>query len=142
MRSRRVRIRGDRGSASVELVLLTPVLVSLLLIAVALGRLASVNGTVSDAARQAARTASNARTANDSRAEAAQLATTLLKSNDAGCISSSVAVDTNDWRPGGTVAVTVRCEVALTDVAAFGIGGARTVEARFVEPIDQWKGLR
>jgi len=142
MRDSRYLRRGERGSAAVELVLLTPVLVSLLLLTVALGRLASVNGTVSDAARDAARSAANARTAVEARNAATLLARSLLDGNDAGCDSPSVIVDTSDWRPGGSVAVIVRCPVPLTDVAGFGIGGTRTVEARFVEPLDRWKGLR
>lgn len=142
MRERRYLRSGERGSASVELVLLTPVLVSLLLLTVALGRLASVNGTVSDAARDAARSAANARTAVEARNTAMLLARSLLDGNDAGCDSPSVIVDTSDWRAGGSVAVTVRCPVPLTDVAGFGIGGTRTIDARFVEPLDRWKGLR
>ena len=142
MRNHRRATQHERGSASVELVLLTPVLVSLLLLTVALGRLASVNGTVSTAARDAARSAANARTTGDARNSATLLAHSLLNSNDAGCDSPSVLVDTSDWRPGGSVAVTVRCPVPLTDVAGFGIGGTRTVDARFVEPLDRWKALR
>lgn len=142
MRDSRCLRRGERGSAAVELVLLTPVLVSLLLLTVALGRLASVNGTVSDAARDAARSAANARTAVEARNTATLLARSLLDENVAGCDSPSVIVDTSDWRSGGSVAVIVRCPVPLTDVAGFGIGGTRTVEARFVEPLDRWKGLR
>lgn len=142
MRDRRYLRRGERGSAAVELVLLTPVLVSLLLLTVALGRLASVNGTVFDAARDAARSAANARTAVEARNTATLLARTVLDGNDAGCDSPSVIVDTSDWRAGGSVAVTVRCSVPLADVAGFGIGGTRTIDARFVEPLDRWKGLR
>ena len=55
------RRRDERGSAAVELVLLTPLLVSLMLFVVALGRMASAEGTVDDAARDAARSAANAR---------------------------------------------------------------------------------
>ena len=43
MRGRRAR---ERGSASVELVLVTPVLIALLLFVVALGRLAGARGEV------------------------------------------------------------------------------------------------
>ncbi len=52
----------ERGSAAVELVLATPVLVALMLLAVAGGRLASARGEVDAAARDAARAASIGRT--------------------------------------------------------------------------------
>ena len=42
------RRRNERGSAAVELVLLTPLLVSLMLFVVALGRMASAEGTVDE----------------------------------------------------------------------------------------------
>ncbi len=45
----------ERGSASVELVLMTPVLIVLLLFVVALGRLAAARGEVDAAARDVAR---------------------------------------------------------------------------------------
>lgn len=141
-RRERGRTASERGSASVELVLLTPVLVSLLLLTVALGRIASVDGTVADAARSASRSASNARTAGEARTLAAFIATSMLNDNDAGCTTPTVSVDTSDWRPGGAITVAVACTISLADVAGFGVDGSRTLTAKFTEPLDRWKGLR
>lgn len=137
-----VRRHADNGSAAVELVLLTPLLVSLLLLVVALGRMTSAEGTVEDAARDAARSAANARTATDARQAGNLLARTVLAENDVDCASVDITVDTSDWHAGGTVGVSISCPIRLADVAGLGIGGTRTATAHFVEPLDNFRGIR
>jgi Flp pilus assembly protein TadG len=136
------RRRDERGSAAVELVLLTPLLVSLMLFVVALGRMASAEGTVDDAARDAARSAANARTEPDARRAGDLLARAVLSENGMECASLDISIDTSDWRAGGSVGVAISCPIRLADVAGLGIGGTRTITALFVEPLDTFRGTR
>lgn len=131
---------GDRGSAAVELALIAPLLVMVLLVVVALGRLAATRLRVNDAAHQGARAASLARDPASAAARARQAATAALGAGGASCRSVSVAVDTGEFRPGGSVAVTVSCLAALDDMGPLGMPAAKTLTAEFAAPIDTWRG--
>nr|WP_168517072.1 TadE/TadG family type IV pilus assembly protein [Streptomyces sp. S1D4-11]QIZ01506.1 hypothetical protein HEP87_11165 [Streptomyces sp. S1D4-11] len=61
----------DAGSATTELVLVTPLLILLALVAVAFGKLVGARLDADEAAHQAARAASLARSADEARAEVA-----------------------------------------------------------------------
>lgn len=138
----RRRGRGESGSASVELVLLTPVLLVLLLFVVAGGRLVSTRGQVDAAARDAARAGTLARSPGDARRDALAAAKTRLDTGRAGCRTLTVDVDTSAFREGGRVATTVTCAVDLGDLTLLGIPGTRMVRAVAVEPVDTFKGIR
>lgn len=131
----------DRGSAAVELALITPLLVLTLLLVVALGRLAQTQLRVNDAAHQAARAASLARDPASATARARATAAAALDSGGASCRSMAVNVDTSDFRPGGTVTVTVSCVTALDDVRLLGVPEAKTLNAAFAAPVDAWRGV-
>lgn len=136
-----VRKAPERGSAAVELVLVTPVLVVLLLFVVLLGRLTSARADVDAAARDAARAAAIARSGTDARTRAGAAAEATLTANGVTCRRLTVAVDTADFTPGGTVAANVSCVVDLSDLAGLRVPASRTVAARFVAPVDLYRGL-
>ena len=132
-------MRGDEsGSSTVELVILTPLLVTFLLFMVALGRLGLSRAEVNAASADAARAASLAPTAGAApgRAEAAARAT--LDSRNITCASLSVTTDTGAFGHGGQVAVTVSCGVQLGDLTPL-VGGTRTITSRFVEVTDRYR---
>lgn len=129
----------DSGSASLELVLLAPVLVLGLLLVVWCGRLAEARGAVALAAGQAARVGSmsarqrvlvNARTA----------AGETLRLNGSPCaavgVSALLAYHPEDGYPAGSVEVVVACTSTNRDVAVFG---SRTATARSQAPIDRFR---
>ena len=130
----------ERGSATTELVVLTPVLIMVLLFVVALGRISSSRSEVDAAARDAARDAANGRSVADAVANASTAARADL--DDAGviCRSLSVTLDTNNFRAGGTVTVTISCTVALQDLG-LGLPSSRTITARYTEPIDVYRAV-
>jgi len=82
--------RDERGSVTVELVLLTPLLILLLLFVVALGRLSGARLDVDGAAAQAARAASIARDPTTATAMAQQTATAALGSDHVTCAQLTV----------------------------------------------------
>ncbi len=134
--------RVEDGSASVEMVLLTPALLVLLLLVVGGGRLAGTRGQVDAAARDAARAGTVARSPGDARRDALEAARTRLDTGSVGCRALTVAVDTDGFRAGGQVVTTVTCTVDLGDLTFLGVPGTRTVTATAVEPVDTFRGTR
>lgn len=135
----RQRVRAEEGSATAELVILTPLLILLLLFVVALGRLAGARGDVDGAAAQAARAASIARDPTAATAAATQAAQMALASQHVTCAHLGVAVDTTAFTPGGNVAVTVSCSVDLSALTGLHLPAHETVTDRFVEPVDRYR---
>ena len=140
-RPRRVRrLRGDEsGSVATELVLLTPLLILMLLFVVALGRLAGARLDVNGAAAQAARAASIARDPSTATAMAQQTATSALGSDDVTCGNLTVSTNTSQFEPGGQVAVTVTCTVALSDLVGLRLPAAETVSSTSTSVIDTYR---
>ena len=129
----------ERGSATVELVLVTPLLLALALFAVLAGRLTQARAEVDGAARDAARAASIARDPAAARAAAHASATATLAIRHLTCRALDVRVDTRAFRAGGQVAVRVACTVDLGDLSLLAVPGARTIETRFVAPLDTFR---
>lgn len=132
----------ERGSVSVELAILVPVVLLVGLLVVAAGRLHAAQQALEDAAAAAARDASLARTASAATAAAMSTANRVLAQRNIGCTASSVTVDTSEFgtRPGtlGLARATVRCTVPLADLA-LPFGG-RSLSATFASPLDPFRG--
>ncbi len=129
---------GDRGSAALELVLLTPLLIGVLLAVVALGRLADARLVVTDAAHQAARAASLARTAGTARADARRTARAALDGASRSCTRPQVTVS-GDLTPGTAATATVSCTADLGDLTGLGLPGSVTVTGSAHSPVDQYR---
>jgi Flp pilus assembly protein TadG len=130
----------DQGSAVVEMVLLTPLLMLFLLLIVAAGRLVQGRLEVDSAAQQAARAASLARDPSTAAADATATAESALASQHITCNPLSVAPDLSDFTPGGEVTVQVSCTVSLAGLDELHIGGAETLTSTFASPIDVYRG--
>ena len=135
----KTRNRTSRGAATVELVLLTPVLIVMLLFVVALGRLASTRQDVDAAARDAARAAANARSATTAQADGDTAARNSLDTGRVGCRELTVTIDTDNFRAGGTVVARVTCTVDLGDLTGLRVPATRAITATFTSPIDQYR---
>jgi Flp pilus assembly protein TadG len=123
----------------VELALVTPLLVLLLLLIVAAGRLVQGRLEVASAAAQAARAASLARDPAAA-AQATAVASSALASQHLTCGSLTVSTDTAAFRPGGQVSVQVSCTVSLSGLALLHLPGAETLTAQAAAPIDVFRG--
>lgn len=132
-------MKDDRGSASLELVLMTPVLLSLLLLVVAGGRLTVARGDLDAAAREGARAASIARTPAQAKAEAEAAITATLDSHHISCASPSFDIDVGTLAPGSEVAASVRCDVSFSDLTLLPLPASHTMTARFVEVVDSYR---
>lgn len=136
------RWHDERGLATVELVLLTPLALVVLAFLVIAGRLSTVTADVSAAARDAARAGSLTDTYPEAVAAAEETARASLAAQDVTCRNLTVTGgDPSTFVAGGEMTVTVSCDVHLADVALPGIPGTRSVAATSSEVLDRFRGM-
>lgn len=133
--------RTDDGAVTAEITLLTPLLVMVLVfVAVVIHRGVDARIRIDDVAHQAARAASIERTPAASVAAAHATAASALSSAGLACRSLTVNTVTGGLQPGGTVSVTVSCDVDLGDALVLGVPD-RHLSASAIEPIDTWRSV-
>lgn len=131
--------RDDRGSATVELTLLAPLLVLLLMVvAVVIHRGVDARIRVNDVAHQAARAATLERDPAAASAAARQAAETALADAGLSCAPLTVSADVGSLAPGSTVTVRVSCRADFAEAAIGGLG-SRTISATSREVVDEWR---
>ena len=144
-RVRRRRPRRDRldaGTATIEMVLLAPIVIAFVLLVVVLGRIAETGAEVTGAARDAARAASLARTPGSAASAAQAAAASALAGESVDCSTGvSVTVSTTRWFPGGSVRVTVACTVRLSDVGFSMLPGSKRMTASATAPLERFRGI-
>ena len=142
MSARRFR-HDERGAQSVELVLIAPVLVSIILLLVAGGRLTMAEHTVLQAATAAARDATLARTGVEAEERAAETARLAMERAGQQCRHVDVVVDASGLDTvlgeAGSVTATVTCLVDLSDAALPGLPGTQTLIATASSPVDPYR---
>lgn len=127
----------ERGSMSVEVVLMVPILVMFLMLVLAGGRYVAVRADIESAARDAARAASFER----SQSEAFSAAYAAANASDVDdrfseCVVSDI---TGSFEAGGVVEVSVRCRVSNNGLGFIGLNGSDDFEASSSAPIDQYR---
>ena len=133
----KIATRDPDGSASVELVLLAPVLMILVLLIVVAGRSGEALQQVKHAADQGARAASVAEQSRRiTRGSTAALQD--LQKNGVSCMSSRVDVQNLVHNSFRSVAVTVSCTVNHSGLSLLYLG-SREVTARSVEVLDVYR---
>lgn len=135
------RRRDERGAASIEALMLAPVLVVFIALTILGGRIAMAHQAVGAAAADAARTASIARSASQAHAQGEAAGYAGLTNQGLACVAASVSVDTSEFsRPVGTPAVvsaTIACRVTGSDL---GLPvGSITVTATQSSPLDTYR---
>jgi Flp pilus assembly protein TadG len=132
----------DAGTMSLELVLLTPLLVAFMMLMVGLGLVVEGQSQVDGAARDAARAASIGRTTADADAAARDAANATLSDRKQRCRGGpNTGVDFSQWRPGGQVTVTVQCHIDLGGLSLIGIAPSKTMTGTATAPIDTLRRL-
>lgn len=126
----------ERGSMAIEIVLLAPVLVALILLVVGTGRYVDRQGDVEAAAREAARAASYARDYASAQDAAQQAATNALPPS-VSCQPADLSQ--SNFSAGGTVRVTVSCQVGFSELGFIGLPGSASLSGSSSAPLDQWR---
>lgn len=134
---------GEEGSATLELAVLAPVLLVLLSLVIAAGRLEVANAAVEQAASAASREASLARSASQAQVSAKDAAVASLQGQGLTCGSLDVQVNTTGFQtaPGSPafVGVSITCRVPLSDLSVPGLPGSRTLHAHMTSALDSYR---
>ena len=135
--------RDDAGDASLELIILAPVLLALIGLVIAAGRTSVAQGSVDAAARDAARQASIARSPAAALAAAQGSADAALSQDGLDC-APVVVVQTAGFSVAlgqpAQVSATVTCTVPLADLVVPGLPGSTTLSSTFTSPLDPYRG--
>lgn len=141
----RTHPRDDRGSLAVELSIIMPLLLLLLALVYAYGRMAQANGTIEAGARDGARAASQARSLDEAKA-AAEAAVEDSLGPGAPCTLADqtlrVNVRDNRFEPGYPVTIKASCVYPLGDLGLPGVPGTVTLTSSFTSPVDPNRGVR
>ncbi len=129
----------ERGSMTVELVVLVPVLILFMLFAVAFGRVERARQEVIAAARAGAEAASVMPSAGQAQVAAADAAVPSVFNQQFTCQPLNVQTDTSGFRPGGVVTVHVSCTVHLSDLLIPGFPGSGNIDESRSAPIDPYR---
>lgn len=133
----------DRGSVTLEVAALVPVLLLLIVAVIVAGRVQVVGQATELAAYDAARQASLARNPTTARISAEHAAREVLTHQKVACHSLVISVDTRGFAvPTGhpsSVHTKVSCVVRLEDLGVPWLPGSRTVQATFTSPLDTYR---
>lgn len=127
----------QRGSVTVELVLLTPLLMILVLFGIYAGRASEASIQVRNAADQAARAASKG-SRSQMQITAIRIAERALKSSGTSCTKTNVETKVIRQGEDSAVFVKVSCEIKSEDLSLLGTR-PRVVSASSIEVIDRWR---
>jgi len=138
------RLHADRGSATIEAVIIAPAFLLFIGLIIGTGRVAIAHQNVESAAAEAARSASMARTPDQARADATAGARQSLTNQATNCASLSVTIDTSGFSaPVGTpasVTATITCVLSLAELSVPGMPGTVQVTATVASPLDTFRG--
>jgi Flp pilus assembly protein TadG len=127
----------QRGSVTVELVLLTPLLMILVLFGIYAGRASESLIQVRNAADQAARAASKS-SRSQIQSTAIQIAERALNISGTSCSKTNIETTIISQGQDLAVLVKVSCEIKSQDLSLVGTR-PRVVSASSVEVIDRWR---
>jgi Flp pilus assembly protein TadG len=136
------RAGAQRGSLSVELVIVAPGLVLLLLLVGAAGRVVEGQGGLDGAARDAARAASLAASPPQAEQAAAQAAqadlgpTSWCRPGSVQAVLAGFPAAGQPTQPGDSVTATVRCDVDMSPFTLLGFHPAVVFTGQAVAPLD------
>ena len=131
--------RDERGSMTLELVIVTPILVTLLMFMVGLGRISHAREQVNIAAREAARSASFERTPAAAKAAGAAAANAQLDGAGLSCQTKTVQVDVSEHHAGGRDVAVVTCVASMVNLGRANLGPSKTVTAKAVVPLERFR---
>lgn len=128
------RVRGERGSATVELVVLAPIFTMMLAFVILVGRVQSSRADVEGVAHSAARSISMSRNPSSAANEAQTAAAASLRVGSATCRSMGWDVAVSEER----VTVAISCTIDLAAASILPVPATQTVSASSTEVFDQF----
>lgn len=134
----------ERGSSSLELAIIAPVLLALIALVVMGGRFAMASTAITGVAGAAARDASLARNPLAARVAATSTALATLADQNLHCQGGpTVRVDTSGFAAAAgmpaSVGVEVTCVVVVNGLGVPGLPSTRSLTERAVSPLDPYR---
>jgi Flp pilus assembly protein TadG len=138
----------ERGSAAVEVTLLAPLMIALLLLVVAAGRITSARLTVQEAAHQAARTLTLARDPTAARQQATAAAHAVTTGKKLPCTHLDLTIDLPnasntgagaDPAPVAVATVRLTCTLPLGDLTGLALPHETVITATAASPLDLYR---
>jgi len=140
----------SRGSVSLELVILAPILITLMMLMFTFGVYADTESLVDQAARDGVRAATQSRSETEAEARVTDIVSETMAEASTPCIGGPKVewdTSTGDFKatlplsrgPMNMVEVTVDCTINLGD-AFFLPLGRTTISSTFVSPLDTFRG--
>ena len=147
---RRRRPHSSRGSVSLELVILAPVLITLMLLMFTFGVYGDTESLVDQAARDGVRAATQSRSGDEADERITDIVSETMDEASTPCIGGpDVDWDTSNGEfeatspisrgPMNMVEVTVSCTIELGDTFFLPLGRT-TITSTFVSPLDTFRG--
>ena len=145
--------RNERGTASLELVIVAPFLLALMMLIIAFGRFAQTENLIDQAARDGARSATAQNVRADVPKTVEQVVNEAMEDAPPSCRDTAVAdppvlsktafdlPDPDNPLAIDTVSVTVHCTLDLSDLAALPLRSV-TITRTFTSPLDRYRGYR
>lgn len=138
-------VQDERGSASIEAVVVGPAVVLLLCLVIFGGRVAMAHQTVQGIAADAARSATLARTSSQARSAAAHAVEAGMAQRQP-CASHDLVLDLSGFaKPVGapaSVTATLTCRINAADLSLPGVQGQITVSRAMSSPLDTYRERR
>jgi Flp pilus assembly protein TadG len=139
-RSRHIRRRGERGTATVELTVVALGLLVFVAGLIGIGRLTDTRTALAGVAREAARAAADAPSATQAIRQGQDAAEQTAAGYGLDPTRLQVSVDPQGFARGGTLLVTASYRVRLGDLPTLRLlPGQVTLRARQLEPIDPFR---
>ncbi|MEV4264458.1 TadE family protein [Kribbella sp. NPDC049584] len=132
----------QRGTMALEMVILAPVLLLLFMFLLACGRYFQTSSLLESAARDGARSASQARSLPEAQTRVDEAVSTTMGQAIKSCKDSASGSITTGFVAGSPLSVEVTCTINYRDLGLLGLGGDTTITKRFTSSLDPYRGVR
>ena len=137
-----MRTRDERGTMALEMAILAPILLMLFMFLLACGRYFQTSSLLESAARDGARSASQARSLNEAQGRIDEAVSRTMAQSVKSCQSTASGSITTAFEAGTPLSVEVTCTIDYRDLGLLGIGGDTTITKRFTSSLDPYRGVR
>ena len=127
---------------ALEMVILAPILLILFMFLLACGRYFQTSSLLENAARDGARSASQARSLSDAQARVDQAVARTMDQAVESCKATASGTITTAFTAGQPLSVEVTCTINYRDLGLLGIGGDTKITKKFSSSLDPYRGVR
>jgi Flp pilus assembly protein TadG len=133
--------RGERGTMALEMAILAPILLILFMFLLACGRYFQTSSLLENAARDGARSASQARSLAKAQTQVDEAVTRTMGQAVESCKTTADGTITSQFTPGSPVSVEVSCTIDYRDLGLLGLSGDTLITKKFSSTLDPYRGV-